>query len=392
MQSILILGRQPKLGLAELESLYGGEHVVALGSSAALLDIPTDEIDFARLGGSSKLAVVLQHIPTTDWRRIERELAKIVPDLPSGDGKFTMGLSLYGNFTPLKNLQASALRLKKAIRAQHPTQSVRISQNKTLALNSAQVIHDHLTTDKGAELIIVQHGTTALIARTVREQDIASYAARDQNRPKRDARVGMLPPKLAQIIINLAAADQPTGTVLDPFCGTGVLLQEAALMGYGVYGTDIEPRMIDYSRKNLEWLQQEHSDISPLQPQLEVGDATTHTWEPAPAIVACEGYLGQPFTGFPRPEKLREVTNTCNLIMKKFLRNIADQIEPGTRLCIGLPAWRRPDGTFEHLKLLDSLEEIGYNQVSFVHVEAQDLLYYREDQFVARELLVITRK
>ena len=27
---------------------------------------------------------------------------------------------------------------------------------------------------------------------------------RDQNRPKRDARVGMLPPKLAQIMINLA--------------------------------------------------------------------------------------------------------------------------------------------------------------------------------------------
>jgi len=226
----------------------------------------------------------------------------------------------------------------------------------------------------------------------VREQDIAAYAARDQNRPKRDARVGMLPPKLAQIIVNLAAGAEPTGTVLDPFCGTGVLLQEAALMGYGVYGSDLEPRMVDYTRKNLEWLQQEHSDLGPLQPQLEVGDATTYTWEPTPAIVACEGYLGQPFTGFPRPEKLREVTNTCNLIMKKFLRNAADQLEPGTRLCIGLPAWRRPDGSFEHLKLLDSLEEMGYNRVSFVHVEAPKLLYYRDDQFVARELLVITRK
>lgn len=391
-QSILILGRQPKLGLAELESLFGSDRVVPFGEQAALVDAPADEVDFARLGGSSKLAYIAQSMPTTDWRRIERELIKLVPELPRAEGKFTLGLSVYGELTHLKDIQATALRLKKAIRNKHPDQSVRISQNKTPALNSAQVIHDHLTTNKGAELIVVRHDTSVIIGRTVAEQDIESYAARDQNRPKRDARVGMLPPKLAQIIVNLAAADEPTGTVLDPFCGTGVLLQEAALMGYGVYGTDLEPRMVDYTRKNLEWLEQQYSELGPLQPQLEVGDATSHTWEPTPALIACEGYLGQPFTGYPSGEKLREVTSTCNLIMKKFLRNIAGQLESGTRLCIGLPAWRRRDGSFEHLSLLDSLEELGYNRISFVHVEPSDLLYYREDQFVARELLVITRK
>ena len=83
-------------------------------------------------------------------------------------------------------------------------------------------------------------------------QDIESYTKRDRERPKRDAKVGMLPPKLAQIIINLAAGqlpeeklqnicDIPLGepiprrllgqTVLDPFCGTGVILQEASADG-----------------------------------------------------------------------------------------------------------------------------------------------------------------
>ncbi len=32
------------------------------------------------------------------------------------------------------------------------------------------------------------------------------------------------------------------------------MLQEALLMGYEVYGTDLEPRMIDYSQANLGWL------------------------------------------------------------------------------------------------------------------------------------------
>lgn len=393
-QSILLLGRQPKLGLAELESLHGSDHVVPFGDGAALLDLSAEDILFARLGGSSKLARVITSLPTSNWRRIERELIKIAPDLPRAEGKFTLGLSIYGDITHLKDIQATALRLKKSIRTQDPNQSVRISQNKSASLSSAQVIHDGLTTAKGAELIVVRSGDAVIIGQTVAEQDIEAYAARDQGRPKRDARVGMLPPKLAQIIINLAAAETRPSTdlaLLDPFCGTGVVLQEASLMGYGVYGTDLEPRMIDYTQKNLAWLS-ERTSLPALTPQLEQGDATTHVWEPAPEIVACEGYLGQPFSGFPTSEKLREVSHTCNQIMKGFLKNITGQLKPGTRLCIGLPAWRQRDGSFVHLNLLDSLEELGYNRISFVHVDAKDLLYYREDQFVARELLVITRK
>lgn len=68
---------------------------------------------------------------------------------------------------------------------------------------------------------------------------------RDYGRPARDARVGMLPPKLAQIMLNLSVKDEKSGTVLDPFCGTGVLLQEAALAGFDFIGSDIEPRMVE---------------------------------------------------------------------------------------------------------------------------------------------------
>ena len=75
-------------------------------------------------------------------------------------------------------------------------------------------------------------------------QNISAYAMRDQKRPKRDAFVGMLPPKLAQIMINLALGDQEPKDklLLDPFCGTGVLLQEALLMGLKVYGTDLSQK------------------------------------------------------------------------------------------------------------------------------------------------------
>src|SRR5690606_35926256 len=126
--------------------------------------------------------------------------------------------------------------------------------NTELMLNSAQVLYNQLTSPLGMELLLVRNGGKILLAQTVAEQDIDAYSARDQQRPKRDAKVGMLPPKLAQIIINLASGKlklTPGETLLDPFCGTGVILQEAKLIGYDIYGSDLESRMVKYTKENL---------------------------------------------------------------------------------------------------------------------------------------------
>jgi len=397
-KTIAILGRQPALGLAELESLYGAEHVQPVGrdSIAALLDIAPQDIPFLRLGGVIKLASFLTRIETTDWQKVERQLKQIVGSnlqyVP--EGKLKLGLSVYGLDVTIGRLNASGLTLKKTIRnVSNNERSVRIVPNKELELNSAQVQHNGLTTPTGWEFLLIHDGSGTIIAQTTNIQDIDAYAARDQGRPKRDARVGMLPPKLAQTIINLAATDATPANhvLLDPFCGTGVVLQEALLMGFGIYGSDIEPRMIDYSGQNLQWLEYSHELLNPIH-KLEVGDALQHQWNPAPSIVACEGYLGQPFVTFPGPEKIADVRNTCNLIFRKFLQNIHTQLQPGSRLCVAVPAWQERPGAFIHLPALDHLEEMGYNRVSFKHVEQEDLVYARADQIVARELLVIVRQ
>jgi tRNA G10 N-methylase Trm11 len=204
----------------------------------------------------------------------------------------------------------------------------------------------------------------------------------------------MLPPKLAQAIVNLAAATLQASAqhiVLDPFCGTGVVLQEASLMGFGVYGTDLEPRMVDYTKENLTWLHDLFPQtIAPVA--LESGDATNHTWQPAPSFVACETYLGSPLASWPNPERLQDIIGTCNAIIEKFLRNLGQQITSGVRLCVAVPAWHAPNGRFYHLPLLDHLSEMGYNRVRFECARDEELIYYRPDQIVARQLIVITRK
>ena len=80
-----------------------------------------------------------------------------------------------------------------------------------------------------------------------------------------------------------------------------------------------------------------------------------------------------------------------NLIHKRFLQNVARQTQSGFRMCIAIPAWKTPAG-FKHLKVLDNLEDMGYNRIEFVHVRVEDLIYHREGQVVARELVVLVRK
>lgn len=63
---------------------------------------------------------------------------------------------------------------------------------------------------------------------------------------------GSMSPKLARGMVNLARAKKGS-TVLDPFCGTGGILIEAGIVGARVIGTDIDEKMVDGTKKNLEY-------------------------------------------------------------------------------------------------------------------------------------------
>lgn len=408
-QSILILGRQPALGIAEAESLFGADKITRLSKESIVIDVPATEIPFTRMGGSTRLAKLLTYLPYTDWNKIEEYLAAELPQhtalLP--DGKVKLGLSAYSLEVNVRRLNATGLTLKKSVK--NSGRSVRVVPNKELELNSAQVLHNQLTGPLGIELLVIRDKDRVALAQTVQVQDIDAYAARDQARPARDAKVGMLPPKLAQIIINLSHPPEE-GLVLDPFCGTGVVLQEALLMGYSAHGADLDQRMVDYTSKNLSWLRVNYPQIENLTRGFEKADATTATWHtsrftfgengdatdaklvPLPfTTIACETYLGRPFSSDPKPEVLTEVMQDVDTIHRKFLENVARQTKAGFRMAIAVPAWKTKNG-FKHLRTLDNLDNLGYNRLRFVHADTRDLIYHRENQVVGRELVTLIRK
>lgn len=387
---IAVLGRQPALGVAELELKYGGNNVSVLYDNAALVDIPL--IDISQLGGTLKAGKVIAEIDATDWQKVSQKIVRYYSDTWSSvSGKITLGVSAYNFPVSGREVQKTGIVLKG--RLKNRDGSLRLIPNSEASLSSATSHHNKLgLSDNKIELLVVKSNAgKTYLAESIGAQNITAYAKRDQERPKRDAFVGMLPPKLAQIIVNLAVGENQdrSQVILDPFCGTGVVLQEAALMGYGVYGTDLSEKMIRYSRDNLNWLEDTHH--TSVDWYLHEGDATKTSWRAPINAVACESYLGQPFSAPPSAAKLEEVKQNCNRIISEFLSNISSQVESGTGLCVAVPAWRSRDGSFTHLPLIETVGKLGYKRHEFKNVSQNDLLYYREDQVVARELLVLVK-
>ncbi|MDP2908499.1 MAG: methyltransferase domain-containing protein [Nanoarchaeota archaeon] len=58
-------------------------------------------------------------------------------------------------------------------------------------------------------------------------------------------------PKLARALVNLSGIKKGQ-TILDPFCGTGGILIEAGLIGCKLKGNDIDPNMLELTKKNLK--------------------------------------------------------------------------------------------------------------------------------------------
>ena len=385
-KSLAVFGRLPDLSLAELEALFGSENVKA-AQGAALLSADTADVPFKRLGGSVKLAKVLTVLPTNKPAEVFGYLRQNIPKHLNHlePGGFTLGLSMYNYAVAPQEINRQLLSIKRDIKK--TGRPVRIVPNKTADLNSAQVLHNKLTTRGAWELIALLDGSRTILAQTMFVQDIEAYGDRDQVRPKRDARVGMLPPKLAQTMINLT--NPPAGgTVLDPFCGTGVLLQESLLMGYSVIGSDIEPRMISYSRQNMDWLKQKY-DFSG-QVELFAADATKCRW-PAFDVLASEVYLGRPFSRYPDPQTLKQNISDVNTILKKFLINAHGQLKDQARVCLAVPVWRTEGGKLTHLPMVDHLTEMGYTYLDFKHVRADRLIYFREGQTVARQIIALRK-
>jgi tRNA (guanine10-N2)-dimethyltransferase len=323
-----------------------------------------------------KLAEVIYRGPVRSLRELPVDLAK----LPMSESKTPFGMSAYGLRDTPKMLMAAGLELKKALRMRG---SVRlVLPAKGVALTAAELRHNKVIED-GFELLVVVAAGEMVVARTLGVQNIDWYSKRDYDRPARSAKVGMLPPKLAQVLVNSTRSD----VVCDPFCGTGVILQEALLVGRAATGSDLAPEMVLATQTNLEWLGDQVATPLPAW-SATLADARTVVL-PVGCAVVSEGFLGPNLAQSPALSALGPIRHELLALYRDSLRNWAKQLAAGAEVSLCVPAWRIGK-EWHYLGLVDELAGLGYTLKSFRDVRTP-LFYAREDQVVGRQLLLLRK-
>ncbi len=318
-------------------------------------------------------------------------------------GKKQFGVSVY-SLDPTIRFREEAARIaflvKKILQEQALSVRAVLPQFPSQALSSVQVNENQIL-QKGAEIVVICGNQRLFVGKTLVVQNYEDYGRRDYQRPSRDEKVGMIPPKVAQAMINMAGPLKPLDYVLDPFCGSGTLLQEAMLMGYKAIGSDIEQKMIENSEKNLEWFRNRYH-VSPGRYKLFKSNAAEISIQLPSykvAAIVTEGTLGPIYGKVPKkPEMTNNFKNLSKLydqVFKEFKKFLAK----GSKVVISLPAYKTSMSSYEFMPDLDFATQNGYNVLDPLPIELstkykflrvtprKSIVYDRKDQVVAREII-----
>lgn len=345
-----------------------------------------------RLGGTAKLGVIVGDLPTADVTA-ERIVEMVTDRLP--DHSIDFGWTVYGSSraSTLK-LERLALSIKKAFKARG-TSSRWVTGKDSNALSPAAVAKLKLTTD-GLDLNLFVDGTQTWLGLTTHVQDADAWGLRDFGRPARDERVGMLPPKLARMMVNLA---HPTSTdvILDPFCGGGTVLMEAmvATDAKRFIASDSDPIQVANTKENLTWCTQKYIFSAERLTHLTtmIADARHLEKEIVGTIdcVVTEGYLGPLLSGQETTETLEKNVRMLSTLWLDTLRGLKPLLNNGARLVVVWPAFKSSHGT-ARVELDEEVKALGYAVVNPLQGWDETngpLLYMRPEQRVMRRIVTL---
>lgn len=427
MKYFFILGRVPELSLIEIfsvlesegisrENFFYSPDVLVLETTA-----PIDSLALQRrLGGTIKIGKIIDTLPLSrDPLSYASALSTHLETLcPDTGRRCTFGLSAYTVTYEKKNehqerfsssrLRALTLEIKKNLK--NSGRSVRgVLPERGTALSSVGVTRNKLASEQGAELVLLPTARELFVGKTHSVQDYESYSSRDWGRPNRDMKTGLLPPKLAQIMINLTKLSPKNNpALLDPFCGMGTLVQEALLMGFrAVRGSDIDASHIEQAKKNISWAtlnnfpEKKSGEFSAAALFMQADAralSRTITPQSIDAIVT-EPTLGPALRGTATALQIASMQKQLAPLYQDFFRECGMLVRPSGMLVLVLPVWivRGAPVFFPLDSLLSGtpFENITIPPEMRAHYGAvtarSSLLIAREHQRVARELFVFCR-
>jgi tRNA G10 N-methylase Trm11 len=377
---VFVFGRTPMLACSELLSVYPGVHVAYIHPHAVrVTGLPESAAEaMERLGGTVKIGreIVLEEdvAPST--------LAKCIYTV-AGEKPVTFAISQIEE--PVSRSFLSSVKNElEALGGK----SVRFMESRHGGgLSGAQ------EKEKGLiELLSIPTDGKTVISVIEATQDIDIWSKKDYERPFADPKKGMLPPKVARMVVNLAIGRDTQGkTLLDPFCGMGTILAESYCLGITAYGSDKDPRVAFKAQKNMEWVANTFPSGTPT-PKIVEADAvhvtSVYAKESIAAIVT-EPFLGNPSFGIRTEVRAEEIKNTVKGLEKLYigcLKEWHSLLKPQGVVVMALPAFIHQGRKHFVKRVVDSCENFGYSMSQGPYE------YARPQAVVQREFYVFTKK
>lgn len=398
---IAFIGNHPTLSVAELSALLPDFMPKGMLGNGIVRFETKEELDqhfLNKLGGTILLCkkVVSEDITLNNIPQI------LTTELQGVKGKAVFALRFIG--VAPSAAKGLYMACKKHLRA-HGSSSRFVGSERDPA--KAIQLHDEglLNPKEGCELVIVQDKNALWVGRTVAAHDVKAYTLRDIEKPVRDTTVGLLPPKLAQLLLNFGEylLQKPSSlkpqtsklTILDPFCGTGVIPIEAMLRGQHVLASDLSEKAVTGCTKNVDWVRKTFKILKKdVDAVIWKQDATKpFTLKEMPNVIVTEGSLGPALKSRATVKDAEGYAKNADILAQKFLKNCSETLK-GVPIVMTLPIWYAQKRLIPLEKIWQTVAELGYKPVLPPHTTPSmegrfSLVYRRADQFVGREIILL---
>ena len=377
-----ILGNFPLLSTAEISAVLSLDEK-ELKQNILKITYPelSPENLIKEIGGTIKIGEEIDNYLT------EKNLLKNIKKfLKTRTGKIHFGISFY-HTEDSRIIDDWARTIKNDLKDEG--KSIRFVFKNTPELSSVTVQKNNLI-KKGAEFLITKNSDgTYSLARTLAVQPFEDFGVRDFGRPGRDSLSGMLPPKLAMMMINLSQTHKDE-LLLDPFCGSGTILSEAIVLEYRqLIGADISSKAMEDTEKNILWLKNKvdsmpeiklfNLDANKLSQKIKIGSV---------AGIVAEPYLGKPLKGSEPKDfllnQINELEKTYIGVFKEFKKIMKKN---GTIVFI-IPRFKYKNDWLT-LDCQKKIEALGFKSEPLLELDNKKysfILYHRANQRVGREI------
>ncbi|MFA6514051.1 MAG: hypothetical protein WCT50_02015 [Patescibacteria group bacterium] len=397
MKYFFVLGNNTALSIAELASLMDVRDAVLVAPDFLVVESVAEispETLIGRLGGVIKIGIIKEELEAPFGRDIILQNVINLADSKkqvSRDGKFNFGFSDYG--VRVFDKKDLGLRLKKHFSEENVSSRFVVSREKTL---SSVVIAQNKLLTRGIEIVLVEHENKIFIGETLAVQPFKDLSLRDFGRPARDDLSGMLPPKLAQIMINLAQVNDKEALIIDPFCGSGTILSEAIIMSYkNIFGSDVSIRAIEDTKKNISWMKELYklNDIKFKFLVKNVLALSKFIKAESVAAIITEPYLGPQRGRIEFEQIVKELDSLYTGAIKEFY----EVLVPGGRVVMIWPVFygNKPiSPNFNGFKIINFVpEHLRSNGIiQKTTTRRGTIIYGRPGQKVFREIVVLEKE